>query len=353
MDFIKDVVDVQISNVTGNTYTTDLNTILILAQHSQFTAPEMFRVYTDATQVSADGFAKTSYVYKAVQLAFSQQRRPARIVVGAGVGEDADYLSAFEKMQMISQGWLWLVSDLRDPAKQLELAKAVSATEKYYAIGTSDPNALVAGNATDIGSLISANQLPQAYAWYDDEIVDTEVPNPSEIALLARCAGNVAGTVQFLMKELVGIPDPKSIDTPTKQSTLLAKGYTFPAVGNKKVYSYGSGKLGNGDWIDIGLTITWLRVNMREEIFNTVTAEDKLGMDNDGAATIEGRVRSVLMRGRDLNMVAKDTPIVVTSPDVTTMQKAERAGRRLPRVKFSCRLTGAIVGTQVLGEVWE
>ena len=54
MDFIKDVVDIEISNVTGNTNTTDLNTIMILAKHSKFTAPELFRVYSEASQASED-----------------------------------------------------------------------------------------------------------------------------------------------------------------------------------------------------------------------------------------------------------------------------------------------------------
>lgn len=354
MDFMKDIVDIQITNVTGNTNTTDLNTILIMAKHDKLKAPEMFAVYTELTELAEAKFEKTSYVYKSAQLAFSQTRRPKQIVVSKGVEVDGSYVEMFDKMQMINQGWLWLVSDLRDPVKQLELAKAVQATEKFYAIGTSDANAVVSTNKTDIGSLIQSNQLSQSYAWFDVADTDLKTYSATEIALLARCGGDVAGTVQFLLKELIGVPSPDSIvDTKTKQNALTDKGYTFCAVGNKKVYSFGAGKLGNGEWIDIGLATTWIKVNIRERIFNTLTSVDTLPMENDGASVIEGDVRSVLMEARDLGIIANDSPIVVTVPDVTQLSKVTRSKRNLPRVRFSCRLRGAIIGTEVRGEVYE
>lgn len=357
MDFMKNIIDVQIRNTTGNTNTTDLNTIMILAKHTVFTAPERFRIYRDAAAAKTDGFADKSYVYKALQSAFSQQYKPALVVVGRGLAEDAtasDYVTAFEQMQTITQGWLWLVSDLRVAADQLTLAKAVQTTEKFYAIGTSDADAVDATKETDIGSLIQKEQLTQAYAWFDIADPDLGTYSASEIALLARCAGKTAGTVQFLYKELVGVQSPDSVvDTDTKQGTLTAKGYTFAAVGNKKVYSYGAGKVGNGDWIDIRLVMTWTTVNIRERVFRTITSLDKLGMENDGAATIESDVRGVLMDGRDLGMFSRDAPIIVTVPDVTMLTPAERHSRVLPRVTFEAQLTGAITGTVIRGSVYE
>lgn len=352
MDFMKDVVDIQITNTTGNTNTTDLNTILIIAKHSQFTAPELFREYRSALQAKADGFTVNTYVYKALELAFSQKRIPSKVLVSRGVAEEGSYTDMFEQMQMLPVGWLWLISDLRDTAKQLELAKLVQTTEKFYCIGSSDPVALTA-EETDISSLTKALDLSQVYCWYDAPDADLGDYSASEMALLARCAGDVAGTVQFSQKELVGVLVPKTIVRPSQMTTLTAKGYTFPAIGNGKVSSYGSGKLANGEWIDIGLAITWIKVNIRERVFNALTNIDKLPMENDGASVIEGIVRSTLMEARDLGMIAKDSPIVVTVPDVTTMTKVQRAERKLPNVFFSARLSGAIVAVQIRGEVYE
>lgn len=352
MDFIKDVVDVQITNTTGNTNTTDLNTILIMAKHTTvFKAGELFRVYTELADALKDGFAKTSYVYKAIQIGLSQSRRPRRIVVSAGVTAD-DYEDMFQKMLMIQQGWLWLVSDLRDTEKQLSLAKVVQTTEKFYVAGTSDPTALTATEA-DIGILVKNNNLSQTYCWFDAVDADLETYGAGEIALLGRCGGDIAGTVQFLLKELQGIVVSPLIDIKTKQITLTTKGYTFAAIGNKKLYAFGAGKLGNGEWIDIGLATTWIKVNIRERVFNTLTSTDKLPMENDGASVIEGDVRSVLMEASEIGIIAKDSPIIVTVPDVTTLTKAMRASRNLPRVRFEARLSGAITATQILGSVYE
>lgn len=357
MDFMKDIIDVQVTNVTGNTNTADLNTPLIIAKHTVFTAPERYRVYTEAADAKADGFALTSYVYKSLLCAFSQIRRPTRVVVAQGLAAAAtvaDYVSTFDQMQTIPQGWLWVVSDLRVPADQLTFAKAVQATEKFYVAATSSADAIDVAKATDIGSLIVKEQLTQTYAWFDVPDTDLVSYSATEIALIARCGGDTAGTVQFLMKELVGVPSPDAIvKTKTHQNTLTAKGYTFAAVGNKKVYSYGSGKVGNGEWIDIRLAVTWIVTNIRERVFNLITGVDKLPMENDGATAIESVVRSVLMEGRDLGIIARDTPITVTVPDVTALTRAQRASRILPRVRFTARLSGAIIGTVIRGEVYE
>lgn len=354
---MKNVIDVQIRNTTGNTNVADLNTILILAKHSVFTAAERFRIYRTAASAKTDGFTEKSYVYKALESAFSQEYKPAFVVVANGLAEDAtaeNYVTAYEQMQTISQGWLWMVSDLRVAADQLKLAKAVQATEKFYAIGTSDVDAVDASKETDIGSLIKKEQLTQSYVWFDAPDEDLVTYSASEIALLARCGGKVAGTTQFLYKKLIGVKSPDSIvDTDTKQATLIAKGYTFAAVGNGETYSYGSGKVGSGDWIDIRLVMTWIVVNIRQRVFRTVTSLDKLGMENDGAAVIESDVRSVLMDARDLGMISRDAPILVTVPDVTTLTPAERHSRNLPRVEFEAQLTGAIIGTVIRGAVYE
>lgn len=350
MDFMKDVVNIQITNVTGNTNTADLNTIMILAQHSAFTAPELFREAGSATDAKAMGFDEKSYVYRAVQTAFAQSPSPTKVLIGAGVAVDGSYVDMFDRLQMTKAGWLWLVSDLRDTAKQIELAKAVGGTEKFYAVGSNDITALDSSKATDVGSLLIKENIARAYAWYDDE---EDGVNASEIALVARCSTRVAGTIQFTLKELNNVSIADTITSKTHITTLISKGYTFLANGNGKAYSYGAGTLGNGWIIDIGLAITWLQVRMRERIFNTVTGADKLGMDADGAGVVESDIRAVIAEGKELGIVAKDSPVVVSVPNVATLARAVRAGRILPNVYFNVRLTGGIAGVQVRGEVYE
>lgn len=359
LDFTEKVVDVQIRNISGNTNISDLETIMIMAAHNVFTAPELFRTYTTANAVNEDGFALDSYVYNSANLAFSQEVRPSMVVVSAGV-VDSKYVDMFQDMLNITQGWLWLVSDLRDAAIQEQLAKVVEPTDKYYVAATHDANAIVAGVETDIASVLKPLQYNQTYVWYDDAI-ETVVPdedpiispNYTEIALVARCTSGTIGTVQFLVKKLIGVGVPASIKTETHQNTLTAKGYTFAANASGAVYSYGSGKVVSGEWIDIRLGITWMKIRIRERIFGTISSRDKLGYEADGAAAIEADVRAVLQEAKNIGIIAQDSQIFVSVPDPTTLSVAQRSSRVLPDVKFTVRMQGAIISTIVRGEVYQ
>ena len=81
-ELINQIVDVQIRNVTSNTYSRDLNTIAVLAKHDVFTAPELYRVYQSSSSMAEDGFDLNSYAYNAVRVIFSQEITPVNVVVG-------------------------------------------------------------------------------------------------------------------------------------------------------------------------------------------------------------------------------------------------------------------------------
>lgn len=176
--------------------------------------------------------------------------------------------------------------------------------------------------------------------------------NYSEAAILGRCANGIAGTVNFINKRLIGVEVPDTIDSLTKVSVLTNKGYTFAANIEKSVRSYGSTKTGSGEWIDLVLGILWLKVNIREQVFQTITAPDKLSYTNEGAAAIEATIRSVISQAQGYGIVATDVPVNVTTPNVLDLTATQRNSRVLPDVRFTCRLAGAINSTIIRGEVF-
>lgn len=355
-ELINQIVDVQIRNVTSNTYSRDLNTILVLSKHDVFTAPELYRVYQSSSSMAEDGFDLDSYAYNTVRVIFSQEITPVNVVVGrvAEDGVNADYLAAFNQMLMIPQGWLWLISDLRDTATQITLAGLVQANDKMYLAATHSADALNAVLTTDLASEIKALSYSNTAVWFDDALGDdlTPLPNYSEAALLGRCANGVAGTVNFRLKRLVGITPAASVDSLTKMKALEDKGYTFAATVEQSVRSFGSTKTGSGEWIDVVLSVIWLKTNIRERVFATIANSEKLPYETEGAAAIEADVRSVIAEAQGYDIVADDTPISVTTPNVLDLTPAQRNTRILPNVKFSCRLSGAINGTVIRGEVY-
>ena len=355
-ELINQIVDVQIRNVTSNTYSRDLNTIAVLAKHDVFTAPEIYRVYQSSSAMAEDGFDLTSYAYNAVRLIFSQEITPVNVVVGrvAASGANADYLTAFNQLLMIPQGWLWLISDLRDTATQVTLAGLVETNSKMYLAATHETVALTALDTTDLSSQIKALSYSKTACWFDDKLGTDllPLPNYSEAALLGRCANGIAGTVKFKQKRLIGVTVPTSIDSLTKITTLTNKGYTFAANVEQSVRSYGATQTGSGEWIDAVLSILWLETNIRERVFATIANSEKLPYETEGAAAIEADVRSVIAEAQGYNIVADDTPISVTTPNILDLTPAQRNTRILPNVRFSCRLSGAIDGTVIRGEVF-
>lgn len=356
-ELINQIVDVQIRNVTSNTYSRDLNTIAVLAKHDVFTAPEIYRVYQDSSSMAEDGFDLDSYAYNAVRTIFSQEITPVNVVVGRVAVDsevNTDYVTAFNQLLMIPQGWLWLISDLRDVSTQVQLAGLAQVNDKMYLAATHAADALDPLLDTDLASQVKALSYSNTAAWYDDALgeVDLPLPNYSEAALVGRCANGTAGTVNFRLKRLVGVTQPASITSLSNMTALENKGYTFAANVEQAVRSFGSTKTGSGEWIDSVLSIIWLKTNIRERVFATVANSEKLPYETEGAAAIEADVRSVLAEAQGYDIVADDTPISVTTPNVLDLTPAQRNTRILPNVKFSCRLSGAINGTVIRGEVF-
>ena len=357
-ELINQIVDVQIRNVTSNTYSRDLNTIAVLSKHDVFTAPEVYRVYQSSSAMAEDGFDLNSYAYNAVRLIFSQEITPVNVVVGrvpTSSTDDADYLTAFNQMLMIPQGWLWLISDLRDTATQVTLAGLVETSDKMYLATTHDATtALDPLLDTDLASEVKALSYSNTATWFDDALGTDllPLPNYSEAALVGRCANGIAGAVNFRLKRLVDVTPPASVDTLSKMKALEDKGYTFAATVEQSTRSYGSTKTASGEWIDVVLAVLWLKTNIRERVFSTVANSEKLPYETEGAAAIEADIRSVIAEAQGYNIVADDTPISVTTPNVLDLTPAQRNSRILPNVRFTCRLSGAINGTVIRGEVY-
>ena len=357
-ELINQIVDVQIRNVTSNTYSRDLNTIAVLSKHDVFTAPEVYRVYQSSSAMAEDGFDLESYAYNAVRTIFSQEITPVNVVVGrvaANSADNADYVTALNKLLMIPQGWTWLISDLRDKATQITVAGVVEVNDKMYLAATHDAfDALDPLITTDLASELKALSYSNTATWYDDALGDhlSPLPNYSEAALVGRCANGIAGTVNFRLKRLVGVTPAASVDALSKMKALEDKGYTFAATVEQSTRSFGSTKTASGEWIDVVLAVLWLKTNIRERVFATVANSEKLPYETEGAAAIEADIRSVIAEAQGYNIVADDTPISVTTPNVLDLTPAQRNSRILPNVRFTCRLSGAINGTVIRGEVY-
>lgn len=144
MATIQNVVQVVIEKQTNQITISDLNTVAVLSEHTRFA--EDSRIYTNPADLLTDGFLVSDFAYKAALKLFSQDIRPARIVVGKKLVADS-YTVAISKLIASNNAWLFIETDADTEADIVEVAGVIEATEKYYGLSTSEADSLKATSA--------------------------------------------------------------------------------------------------------------------------------------------------------------------------------------------------------------
>lgn len=341
---LSNFVKVSITRLTNFATVRDLNTIAIMAKHTVFSSPEVYREYTSIDEVSEDGFDEGDYVYDAVNIIFSQNPKPQKVIVGV-VGTTQPYDEAIQSLSNATNQWLWVITDDRNKASQLDTAAYIETTEKFYMIGSNDEGVIDNLVTDNIASNINDNSYTRsvvAYHSYDPVF---------EAAVLGRCANGVAGSVLFLYKTLVGVVADNF--TTTQFNTLTDRnvlGYaTIEGQGN----IVGAGKVGVGEWIHVMLGVQWIITRMREALWNLLRSTEKLSFTNDSLTAVQGVITQVLVEARNNGIIANDTPFSVIVPNALDYTPAQRSTGVVSGVKFKARLAGAIVKIDgIQGEVY-
>ena len=343
---LKNIVSVTINRLTSFATVRNLNNIAIMAKHTVFTAPEVYREYTDIDAVADDGFLTSSYVYDAVNKAFNQNPRPQKVIVGV-VGASQAYADAIADLRAATDQWLWVITDDRTIASQLDTAEYIQATEKFYCIGSADEDVIDNASTTDIAALLKSNSYDRSFVFYHTTADDEAV----EAALLGRCTNGVAGSVLFLYKTLVGVTADSFTDT--EYTTLETKNITAYSLIEDQGSVIGSGKVGSGEWIHVMLASQWIITRMREALWNYLRSNEITSFTNDSLTAIQGVMTQVLTEARNNRLIANDTPFTITVPNALDYTSAQRATGVVSGVKFKARLAGAIVKIDgVVGEVY-
>lgn len=111
------------------------------------------------------------------------------------------------------------------------------------------------------------------------------------------------------------------------------------------------GKTSDGDYIDITRGLDWLEDDMTKSVFEVLAGLDKVPFTDAGVALIEAEVRGSLRRAVQRTILSDDPAPTVTVPRVADVSTTDKAARRLPDVKFSATLAGAIHKVVINGVV--
>ena len=334
MATIDSIVKIVIDRQTNNVTVRDLETILVLTEHTRFT--EDYRLYTSTTDMLADGFITTDAAYIAAQRIFTQDPRPAKVVIGKKLVAD-DYVTSLTKQQAAYNKFLYVITDATADVDKIAIADYVETQSRMIYVYSDSNAATITSATTDIFSVLKAKAYDKSFGIYTKQ---STVVMP-EAAYVGRFSAEPVGSAIWLYKELDGlIPDTYST---TEETYLIQKNANMYTYVEDEPVVYGEGKVVGGEWIDVILGALYLEVRMGESVWQLVKSVNKISYTNAGISMVEVKVREVLDQAVALGILSAEDEIIVRVPNANNLSSAVRNTRVLSGITFEARLAGAII----------
>jgi hypothetical protein len=236
-------------------------------------------------------------------------------------------------------------------------------------------------------TLNSAQMVAAVSAWaqankkvYVPQLSDTEVINPSvtddiassQLALSYDRVGSIyhpdIGGSQWANAAFLAVnmaPDPGSYTPAFKElrsvrtSNLKQAGRTALQAKNVTRYQreFGlnityEGKTPSGRFFDVVRFLDWLEYTIKANLTAYLANNPKAPNTNKGRAGIKGNIEGSLLEGiRAGGLDGEDVPPVVTVPSLAESTVADRAARILRNITWTGRLTGALHGLVIRGNI--
>lgn len=242
--------------------------------------------------------------------------------------------------------WYALHTTFNSKDYVLAAAAWVESNTKLYLVDVNETEAInVAVGSTPGDTLYALFQLTY------NRTVGSYYSIPSSMfsaAWMGRVLPDEPGSETWKFKTLAGIVPMRL--TSTQRTNLRARkanSYTTIAGVNKTW----EGTVAGGDlgFIDVTRGLDWLEDDMAKSVFEALAGEEKIPYTDAGIAVIRSEVKSSLKRAAARTIIADDFEISV--PKVAAISQADKALRKLPDVKFTATLQGAIHSVQILGTV--
>ncbi len=241
--------------------------------------------------------------------------------------------------------WYGLVTDINAEAISLIAASWAESRIKLYSAQTSDWQATVLADHTDLGWQLMNSSTGRTIVSYRKKDTGEAV----DAAVLGRLLVMSPGSYTAMGKNLAGI----SVDalTPTEINSLRAKNYlTYQTTAGASFTL--DGKVAGGEYFDVVVFIDWLRIRMQEDLTILITSVPKIPYTEVGITMVESVIRKRLQLGVDIGGLDGKREIVVTTPKIENVPAGDKNARTLNGVKFSAYLQGAIHLVQVTGTLF-
>ncbi|MFB7302618.1 DUF3383 family protein [Heyndrickxia sporothermodurans] len=312
-----------------------LGKVLILAKK---TGESTIKNYSEITKVLID-FPKETNAYKKAAAVLGQENRPKEIAIATYDPDGMEVTTAEDAItKYYDKDWFFVVTADAELADQLKVADFVEGKAfKMYAVKTTDPESRNAFKA-------------KAY----DYVIIFYHPNDEEAdaALVGELGSQEVGSITWKFKRLAGLTP---IDIDSSELKAIHEDGAIAYVTKAGDPQTSEGIVASGEYIDVMHSKSWIKVNIENSIQKAFSNNKKISFGTDGISLMNGQVTTVLEKGVDQKMIAKNDdgePLYsVTTLSRSEVSAADRANRIYNGLSFSFELDGAIHEANITGEI--
>jgi hypothetical protein len=243
--------------------------------------------------------------------------------------------------------WYGLLLDSQGAAEITATATWVEANKKLFVWQSADTASLSSASTTDIFYTTKAAGFVRSAGVYYPGI------GLSDGMIAAAWMGEElpkdAGASTWMWKSLASVTVYAL--TETQRSALEAKnGNHYLALDSSNNIT-GPGESASGEWLDVVRDLDWLTARLRERTLGVLLANDKVPFTDAGISAVVSAVRAQLTEAVGKTVLAADPKFTITAPKASEVSAANKRARRLPDVKWSATLAGAIHTVVITGLV--
>lgn len=215
------------------------------------------------------------------------------------------------------------------------------------------PDSTAIADTTSVAAYLKSHVEFRTVPWFHPTIG----ANFIAAAILGDRLKAAPGSDTWNLKTLAGIAVYDL--TSTQLTNLRAKNVNvyIDIAGEPSTYE---GTVAAGEYADVIRGRDWQISDIKTSVFGTISNAEKIPYTAEGADLIAGAIRASLRRGVANGFIVasyiddngKVQPgFTVTVPNVDALTSSQRQSRRLPNVKFSARMAGAIHAVDIVGTI--
>lgn len=355
MSDLNNIIQVTISRETQAIAIASFGTFAIISEFlTSKTTPAFVRhrEYASLAEMVAEGWLTTDDEYLAAAIAFSQNPKLDKVMIGRLDSTDATIAAGLNAIQAASQDWYaWIMIPPGTYATDITAAAAWNETQKKILFqSTADDNVLDSGATTDLPYVFQNLAYDRTVSIYHPNSQD-ETPAGTPAWMESGWPGEALpydpGSQTWAYKTISGVASYAL--TSSERTAALDKNcniYTNTASVNVTE----EGKVASGEYIDVIRGLDWLEARLQEAVFTELVNKRKIPFTNEGIALIENAVRGVLADAAAEGLLVEES-IEVTVPKAADVSSANKLARNLPDVDFVAVLQGAIHSVEINGTV--